>query len=96
MWAELLIAMTTLHSWELMCAVVMERSVTNNPLPQCGHTHFFLQGVVTSVGEQSEFGGVFKMMQSEEVKKIKKFHCSIPLHYNCSPPRLHYRKAWML
>lgn len=31
------------------------------------HTHAHTQGVVTGVGENSEFGAVFKMMQNEEV-----------------------------
>ncbi len=33
----------------------------------CGYDRV-TQGVVISVGEQSEFGSVFKMMQSEEVR----------------------------
>ena len=28
---------------------------------------FIIQGIVTGTGENSEFGNVFKMMQSEEV-----------------------------
>ena len=28
---------------------------------------FLMQGIVTGIGESSEFGNVFKMMQSEEV-----------------------------
>ena len=38
----------------------------------------FPQGVVISIGEQSEFGGVFRMMQMEEV-------CS---NSCCSPPTI--------
>ena len=33
------------------------------------HTHTHTQGVVVGVGEQSEFGSVFKMMQMEEAPK---------------------------
>ncbi len=29
---------------------------------------FYLQGIVTGIGENSEFGEVFKMMQAEEVR----------------------------
>lgn len=40
--------------------------------------HDYLQGVVIGVGEMSEFGSVFKMMQSEEVRHtlIDSFHSS--------------------
>ena len=43
----------------------------------------FPQGVVISIGEQSEFGGVFRMMQMEEVCNNS---CFSPPTINLSPP----------
>lgn len=36
-----------------------------------------MQGVVICVGEESEFGSVFKMMQSEEVRVQRSLRCEL-------------------